>query len=248
MPLITWTPAGSPPLRRLAGGPGTGSAAVGRRQPADTAGLPSSNAADGSERISRIHFYNESQFVNLDMSSRRNLELTETMRTHEKRGSLLWVLDKTKTAMGKRLHAATVEQPFVNPVVINKRLEAVDALYQDNILRSSITEALSSIFRPGTAHDPHCLRKRQPEGVQIPAVHLAEKIPPLKARLIGCKPEYLRNIYGADGRPGRHCRPDSRHGQKTMRPSPPRRGGVIEDGADESWTSCGILSSTPGTI
>ena len=73
---------------------------------------------NGMERMNRIMLYTNAQYMHLDMNARRNLELTETMRNKEKRGSLLWVLDKTKTPMGKRLIRTWLERPLVNPVQI----------------------------------------------------------------------------------------------------------------------------------
>ena len=75
--------------------------------------------------------------MNLDLIARRNLELTQTMRTGEKRGSLLWVLDRTRTAMGKRMIKSMIEQPLNNPAIINKRLNAVEELYRDGVLRQA---------------------------------------------------------------------------------------------------------------
>ncbi len=99
----------------------------------------------GTERINAIEFYKESQFVKLDINTRRNLELTKTMRSTEKRGSLLWVLDKTKTAMGKRLIKSWMDQPLINCNKILFRQEAVKELYFDSLKRESIIKSLSGI-------------------------------------------------------------------------------------------------------
>jgi len=101
--------------------------------------------SSAGNRIISINRYLDAQFMNLDLNSRRNLELIETMRTREKKGSLLWVLDKTRTAMGKRLLKSYVEQPLVNPAAINKRLNAVNELYHDTICRQDIRQVLSMI-------------------------------------------------------------------------------------------------------
>ena len=100
----------------------------------------------GTERINKIEIYTESQYMQVDLNTKRNLELTETMRTKEKRGSLLWVLDKTKTAMGKRLMRTSIEHPLVSCVQILRRQNAVEELFNDFILRDSITEKLIGIF------------------------------------------------------------------------------------------------------
>ncbi len=100
----------------------------------------------GLERISHIEVYNESQFMRLDYNTQRNLELTQTMLSKEKRGSLLWVIDKTKTAMGKRLIRSWLEHPLMNISKINNRQSAVEELVNDNLLRLDITDNLSGIF------------------------------------------------------------------------------------------------------
>ena len=95
----------------------------------------------GVDRLVSLGLYSENQFMNLDMTARRNLELTETMRTGEKKGSLLWVLDRTRTAMGKRLLRQYIEQPLMSPAAIGRRLDAVDELYQNTILRDEVRVA-----------------------------------------------------------------------------------------------------------
>ncbi|MEG1720508.1 MAG: DNA mismatch repair protein MutS, partial [Pseudoflavonifractor sp.] len=84
-------------------------------------------------------------YMELDLTARRNLELTETLRGKEKRGSLLWVLDKTKTPMGHRLIRTWLEQPLLSPVTIGRRLEAVGALVDDSIRRGEIICCLREI-------------------------------------------------------------------------------------------------------
>lgn len=95
--------------------------------------------------ISSIKKYNLEQFMFLDISSRRNLELCQTIRSNEKKGSLLWVLDKTKTAMGGRLIRKWIEQPLINVNQINKRLDAVNEYKEDIILRQDIKDILEKI-------------------------------------------------------------------------------------------------------
>ncbi len=101
---------------------------------------------DGAQRLIRYSVYQDSQYMTVDMTARRNLELTETMRNKEKRGTLLWVLDKTKTAMGKRLMRKYVEQPLVNLAMITKRQNAVTELTEQSILRDELTEQLSDVY------------------------------------------------------------------------------------------------------
>lgn len=100
----------------------------------------------GLEQITSISLVESAQAMTIDLIARRNLELTRTMRTGEKRGTLLWVLDKTKTAMGKRLLRSWLDTPLVNPAKIDKRLNAVEELVNDMILRSDAADLLSGIF------------------------------------------------------------------------------------------------------
>ena len=100
----------------------------------------------GLERIKTIENYADAQYMRLSPVTRANLELTETMRGREKRGTLLWVLDKTETSMGKRMLRAWIEQPLVDVAAINRRLDAVQALYAANIARADLKDALSHVF------------------------------------------------------------------------------------------------------
>ncbi len=98
------------------------------------------------ENINDVDFYNENSFLTLDLNARRNLELTETQLRREKKGSLLWVLDHTKTAMGKRLMRSWVEQPLINYSSIILRQNAVEELTTDTILLDSLMGYLSDMF------------------------------------------------------------------------------------------------------
>lgn len=100
----------------------------------------------GLERINHILRYRDSQYMRLDYNTQRNLELTQTMLTKEKRGSLLWVIDKTKTAMGKRLIRSWLEKPLMNISEINNRQSAVEELVNNTVLRLEITDCISGIF------------------------------------------------------------------------------------------------------
>ncbi len=95
--------------------------------------------------LSTLNFYSGGQFMELDLTARRNLELTETLRSKEKKGSLLWVLDKTRTAMGRRLIRTWLERPLLSPVQINRRLGAVQELVEDSIGREEIILCLKEI-------------------------------------------------------------------------------------------------------
>ena len=105
-----------------------------------------STQMNGLERMNKLDVYSDAQYMRLDMTARRNLELLETMRSQEKRGSLLGVLDRTRTAMGKRLLRSWIEQPLVQLAPITRRLSAVDELVHQSLLRSDLREQLSGIY------------------------------------------------------------------------------------------------------
>ncbi len=96
--------------------------------------------------LTRLTPYITSKYMILDSSTRRNLELVETLREKQKRGSLLWVLDKTKTAMGARLLRSYVEQPLIDKEEINERLDAITELNSSVITREEIREYLNPIY------------------------------------------------------------------------------------------------------
>ncbi|MGN1148455.1 MAG: DNA mismatch repair protein MutS, partial [Lachnospiraceae bacterium] len=96
--------------------------------------------------LSHIYPYITSKYMLLDSSTRRNLELAETLREKQKRGSLLWVLDKTKTAMGGRTLRSYIEQPLIDKEEIEKRLDAVEELSNDSVSRDEIREYLNPIY------------------------------------------------------------------------------------------------------
>ncbi len=93
-----------------------------------------------------INSYERGEYLELDANTRRNLELTEAMRTKEKKGSLLWVLDKTKTAMGARLLRNWILKPLVNPAEISHRQAAVTSFCSNSAVREEIREIFSSIL------------------------------------------------------------------------------------------------------
>ncbi len=104
-----------------------------------------------TQKVDLVHFnhieiYKHDAYMVLDKFTRRNLELSETMRGHDKRGSLLWVLDKTATAMGARNLRKWIEAPLLSKEVIDKRLSAVDYFYSNISLRQDIHEYLSRVY------------------------------------------------------------------------------------------------------
>ncbi len=145
--------------------------------------------------IKELSVYSDGQFLEMDINSRRNLELTESMRTKEKKGSLLWVLDKTKTAPGARMLRKWVEHPLLNTTAILRRQGAVEELCGNFMLREELTEALSNVL------DLERLITRivygSANGKDLRAVsNTAAILPEVKALLSSCKSEELCRIYG----------------------------------------------------
>ena len=95
--------------------------------------------------VNHVDFYTEKQFMALDLTTLRNLEIVETMRLKAKKGSLLWVLDKTKTAMGKRLMRSWTEKPLMDINAINSRQNAVEELVNNALLRGELINCLSAV-------------------------------------------------------------------------------------------------------
>ena len=97
------------------------------------------------KHIRQLQYYTTGRFMELDLDARRNLELTETMRSKEKKGSLLWVLDNTHTAMGGRMLRSWVEQPLMDPVQITSRQNAVAELVEETVKRGDLEELLKEV-------------------------------------------------------------------------------------------------------
>ncbi len=145
------------------------------------------------EGLTGLDVYSESEYMNLDIIARRNLEIVETMREKERKGTLLWVLDKTKTAMGKRLLRSYVEKPLINPTVIHKRLNAVEELVDNSIYLQELTECLSGIFdmeRLITRIVYSSATPREVKSLQA----ACERLPALKALTSQGKAVYLREV------------------------------------------------------
>lgn len=147
----------------------------------------------GLETVRRLDIYEDNQFMALDLTARRNLELTQTLRSGEKKGSLLGVIDKTKTAMGKRLLRAWIEKPLINPTLINKRLNAVEELVNNSMVLADIQEDLTKIFdieRLITKIVYGNVTPRELRSLQ----YTLQKLPVLKEHLSAFSCQHLREI------------------------------------------------------
>ena len=121
-------------------------------------GLPAATVAAGTllktlqfvqkhelEHIRQLQYYTTGRFMELDMDARRNLELTETLRAKEKKGTLLWVLDKTHTSMGSRMLRSWLEKPLLDPAEIGRRQSAVEELVNATVIRGELIEAMKDV-------------------------------------------------------------------------------------------------------
>ncbi|MCL2539552.1 MAG: DNA mismatch repair protein MutS, partial [Oscillospiraceae bacterium] len=99
----------------------------------------------GAERLIKINVYRCAHYLCMSAESRRSLEITESARGREKRGSLLWAIDRTESSMGKRLLRSFLERPLTDPEAINKRLDAVSELYDEPVVLAKIKESLKAI-------------------------------------------------------------------------------------------------------
>ncbi|MGD9559879.1 MAG: DNA mismatch repair protein MutS, partial [Oscillospiraceae bacterium] len=139
----------------------------------------------GVERLKSVEQYSPAQYMHLSPITRVNLELTETARGREKKGTLLWVLDQTTTAMGRRLMRTWLDQPLMDAGAINARLDGVEELVGDNVRRLELSEALAGVF------DMERLMTRVVYGSATPRDVAAlgvtcERLPGIRALLEGC--------------------------------------------------------------
>lgn len=144
--------------------------------------------------INDIEVYSLVDFMTIDLSSRRNLELTENLREKSKKGSLLWVLDKTETSMGSRMLRRWIEEPLVNKEKINLRLNAVEELFNDLSLNDSLKEALHDIYDIERILGK--ISNKNANAKDLIALKTSiGKIPNVKSIIEGCDSNLLRNYH-----------------------------------------------------
>ena len=146
------------------------------------------------KHINTINIYNLSRYMSLDINARRNLEITEKMRDKNKKGTLLWVLDKTSTSMGGRLLRRWLNNPLLDVNEINSRLEAVQELKENIMLRGEVIENLKKVY------DIERLAGKMAYGNanardMITLKSSLQKLPEVKAVLSQCQSEKLTNLY-----------------------------------------------------
>ena len=145
-------------------------------------------------QMTTIRPYTAERYMLIDSSSRRNLELVETLREKQKRGSLLWVLDKTKTAMGARTLRSFVEQPLIDAEEINRRLEALEELNEKPMLRDEIREYLNPVYDLERLVSRISFKSANPRDTVAFASSL-EMIPYIKQVLKDFQAPILKEIY-----------------------------------------------------
>lgn len=181
--------------------------------------------------MTRITPYTTGKYMMLDSSTRRNLELCETLREKQKRGSLLWVLDKTKTAMGARMLRKFIEQPLIEKQEILRRLDAVEELKQSAISGEEIREYLSPVY------DLERLITRITYGTANPRDLTAfagslSMLPPIRYLLEEMESSLLKDIYAELDPLEDLCTLV----QNAIADEPPlamKEGGIIRDGYNE---------------
>ena len=142
------------------------------------------------DHINKLIIYSTTKYMSLDINARRNLEITEKLRDKSKKGTLLWVLDKTATSMGGRLLRRWINNPLINAKQINKRLDAVEELKENIILRGDLTENLKKVY------DIERLASKISYGSAngrdlISLKNSAKQLPEIKKVLTGVKSELL---------------------------------------------------------
>jgi len=181
--------------------------------------------------MSTLTRYTTSNFMVLDSSTRRNLELCETLREKQKRGSLLWVLDKTKTAMGARMLRKYVEQPLIDKASISKRLDAVEELKDNAISREEIREYLGPVYDLERLVGKITYQSANPRDLIALQGSLA-MLPSIKYILEEMKSQLLKEIYGAMD----PLEELNRLVENAITPEPPlamKEGGIIKEGYNE---------------
>lgn len=185
--------------------------------------------------INKLSIYSDSQYLEMDVNTRRNLELTETMRSKEKKGTLLWVLDKTRSAMGARLLRKWVEHPLVNAAQIKKRQGAIEELCSDFMLREQLSDLLSQVLDLERLITKIVYGSANAKDLRAVAASL-KILPELHSLLEKCKSDELGRIYEELDLLTDVCDLIQR-AIKEDAPFTVREGGMIADGYNEQVDS-----------
>ncbi|MCI9074105.1 MAG: DNA mismatch repair protein MutS, partial [Lachnospiraceae bacterium] len=182
--------------------------------------------------IAHIHSYLASKYMLLDSSTRRNLELVETLREKQKRGSLLWVLDKTRTAMGARTLRSYLEQPLIERAEMERRLDAIEELNGNAVSRDELREYLGPVYDLERLLGKVTYKTANPRDL-LAFRNSLEMLPPIRKVLEDFQKELLVQISrDMDSLEDLHRLIDG-----AIVEEPPitiREGGIIKDGYDET--------------
>ena len=146
------------------------------------------------DHINKITIYSISRYMSLDINARRNLEITEKMRDKSKKGTLLWVLDKTSTSMGGRLLRRWLNDPLIDITEINRRLDGVKELKDDIILRGDVVENLKKVYDIERLAGKMAYGNGTPRDM-ITLKNSLSKLPDVKKVLSNCKSTLLKELY-----------------------------------------------------
>lgn len=144
-------------------------------------------------RFRSIIQHDSEQAMILGYTARNNLEITRTLRNGDKKGSLLWVLDHTKTSMGKRMLKSCIEQPLINPYNIIRRQDAVEALTKDSALLTDLIEALGGVYDIERLMTRVMYKTASPNDLKSLA-YTAEKLPAIKSILSTIKSDLISEL------------------------------------------------------
>ena len=144
-------------------------------------------------RFTELVTCSDKRFMEIDLTARRNLELTETLRNKERRGSLIWVLDRTRTSMGKRLLKSYIEQPLLKPAAIIDRLDAVEELYNDPVMQGELGDALEGVYDLERLMTRVVYKTATPRDVKALA-KTAEQMPLIKSLIANCRTALLKGL------------------------------------------------------
>jgi DNA mismatch repair protein MutS len=186
-------------------------------------------------RFTSIELLNSEAYVGLDLNARRNLELTETLRNKEKKGSLLWVLDSTHTSMGRRMLKSWIEQPLKSPARIMERLDAVESLYKKSVIMSEIAVILDRVYDLERLMTKVMYKTATPRDLESLSA-TALQLPSLKTELSKLDSKLLAR-YNSDISDLSEI---VNLVEKAIIPEPPvsvKDGGVIKDGFNEELDS-----------
>ena len=148
----------------------------------------------GLDAINHVEIYTDSQYMRLDLSTRASLEISETMRSRSQKGSLIRVLDRTRTAMGRRLIRTWLEQPLLNPAAILARQNGVEELLSDPVNRGELINAMSGVYDLERLMSRVLYGSVTPRELRALSDTLAH-LPEIRGRIALCRSAILDDVY-----------------------------------------------------